>query len=234
MDIGILTPKDVDRNPLGVILRDGCNKSEAEPDLFPFKAEPVVQIGIRNDFVNEALFAVWWSGFLHNEIDASSLMGGGSSPIPIENLKITPNLYLPPILDDCNSKGLEMIEIGDAYLDMTFSLISDQHVGIWLQLKAVGGIIAKGDEIGIRLDKVQAFETEIIDIGGNLGPLADVIPGLIPVLLQQIEGKEFMFPIPPLDLSSAIPQLPPGVTLKIGNLSSYTDKGVVVVGGELQ
>lgn len=233
INIGLLTTKKVDREPIGVILRDGCNKKDIEPLLFTFKPSPEAQMGFKNDFANEALFAVWWSGFLNQTIDASNLIGG-NSPIPIEDLTITPTFYLPPILDDCNSKGLQMIEVGDLYLDLTFTLGSEQHLGIYLQLKAVGGIIAKGNQIGLKIDKVQTFEAEILDIGGNLGPLADMIPSLIPLLLNQMEGKEFSFPVPPFDLSSAIPQLPKGTTLKLDNLTSYKDKGVVVVGGDLE
>lgn len=234
MNMGVLTDKKVDRDPIGSILRDGCGRIDPEPVLFDFGTTPEAQIGLRYDAVNELLFMVWWSGLLSGqEIDLSGMLGGGGG-LPIENVRVTPNFLLPPILDDCNAEGRQQIQVGDAYLDLKFTFIADQQVGIWLQVAAAGGVAAKGNQIGIRIDGIDYFVTEIIDVGGNLGDLLGMVEGFIPTLLDMVAGQEFLFPIPEIALGGIVPGIPAGAKLSIGNLAAYNKKGVAVVGGDLQ
>jgi hypothetical protein len=229
---GVLTAKKVDREPLGSILRDQCAHQDPEPVLFEFTPPPSIQLGVRYDLVNELLFMVWWAGITNQKFDLSSVV---PPDLPISDVVVTPNLLLPPILDDCNSKGMQQLQVAGAYLDVTFVLLGmDQHLGIWLQARATAGIIGKGNEIGIRIDKVNTFETEITDIGGNMGDLMGMIDGLVPTLLGQIEGREFTFPIPAIDIGTIIPGLPAGTKIQLGNLNAFNKKGVAVIGGDLQ
>jgi hypothetical protein len=234
LNAATMTTKGVERDPLGSILRAGCGGTDTEPILFEFQSTPEMQLGLRNDLVNEVLFSVWWSGLLSgSKIDASSLLGSDSG-LPIENLVITPNFLLPPILDDCEDRK-EQIQVGDAYLDLTFNLLAqDVHLGVWLQVRATGGVAAKGNEIGIRIEDITYFEKEIIDLGGNMGDLLSMVDGLIPMLLDQIKGQEFFFPIPPIDLGGVIPGVPAGTAIQLGGFAAFTQAGVTIVGGDLQ
>ncbi len=234
LDLGVRTNKGVDRNPLGSILRDGCLRLDPDPPLFEFPPEPSLQVGVRYDFANESLFMVWWTGLLSGPLDLSGLLGDMGS-LPISNLEVTPNLLLPPILDDCNEQGMTHLQVGDAYLDLKFQLLNaDQHIGIWLQADIAARVVASGNEIGIRLDKVEYLEYEMFDIGGNMGDLMGMVEGLLPALVDQVAGQEFRFPIPPVDVGGLIPGLPPGASVQLGNLASSSAHGVLTVGGDLQ
>lgn len=234
LDLGVRTRKGVDRDPLGSILRDGCMRLDPDPPLFEFPPNPSMQAGVRYDFANEVLFMVWWTGLLSGPLDLSGLLGDMGS-LPISNLEVTPDLLLPPILDDCNMEGMTHLQIGDAYLDLKFQLLNaDQHLGIWLQADIAAQVVASGTEIGIRLDKVNYLEYEIYDIGGNMGDLIGMFEGLLPALLDQVTGQEFRFPIPPVDLGGLIPGLPPGTSIQMGDLAASSSHGVVVIGGDLQ
>ncbi|NOZ01647.1 MAG: hypothetical protein GXP54_07130 [Deltaproteobacteria bacterium] len=234
LNLGVLTKKGVDRDPLGTILRDECNHQDPEAPLYEFTQPPAIQMGLRYDVANEVLFMLWWSGLINQEIDVSSLLGGGSLPIPIDNIVVTPGLLLPPILDDCNSKGTMQIELGDAFLDLKFNMLNaEQHIEAWLQVKITGGIVASDSQIGLEIDKISFLEYEFYDVGGNMGDLMSLVEGLIPALLGQVEGQSFMFDIPPIDLGGLIPGLPPGAVIQLGNMFSTTDKGVAVIGADL-
>ncbi len=234
LDLGVRTNKGVDRDPLGSILRDGCLRLDPDPPLFEFPPEPSLQAGVRYDFANEGLFMVWWTGLLSGPLDLSGFLGDMGS-LPISDLEVTPDLLLPPILDDCNEQGMTHLQIGDAYLDLKFQLLNaDQHIGIWLQADISAQVVASGNEVGIRLDKVEYLEYEMFDIGGNMGDLMGMVEGLLPALLDQVAGQEFRFPIPPVDLGGLIPGLPQGSSIQLGNLSSSSAHGVLTIGGDLQ
>lgn len=234
VNLGVRTKKGVDRDPLGSILRDGCLRLDPDPPLFEFPPEPSLQAGVRYDFVNEGLFMVWWTGLLSGPLDLSGLLGDLGS-LPISNVEITPDLLLPPILDDCNEAGTTHLQIGDAYLDLKFQLLNaDQHLGIWIQADISAQIVASGNEIGLRLDRVEYLEYEMFDLGGNMGDLMGMVEGLLPALLDQVAGQEFRFPIPPVDVGGLIPGLPQGASIQLGNLSSSSAHGVLTIGGDLQ
>ena len=233
LNVGTRTDKGVDRDLLGSILYAQCDGTDPDPVLFTFQDAPAVQAGVKYDELNQALFMLWWSGMFHHPMDLSNLVGSGGGALPISNLLVTPNLLLPPILDDCKA-GKLAIQLGDAYLDATFKLIDlDAHVGIWLQVRAGAELNAAGARLVLKIDKVESFETEIIDLGQNLGDLLGTVTGLIPSLLGQIEGKEFSFDVAPTPIGGLIPGLPAGAAVQLGNLASYNDNGVIVFGGDL-
>lgn len=234
LNLGTLTQKGVDRDPLGIILRDGCNHEETTDPLYEFTPPPALQLGLKYDVVNEILFALWWSGMIHNEIDLSTLLEGADLPIPITDIVVTPNLLLPPILDDCNTKDAMQVQLGDAYLDLKFNLLNqEQHIGLWLQLKLTAGIAAQDSQIGIKIEGISYLENEIIDIGGNMGDLLGLVEGLIPVLLDLVKDQEFMFDVPSIDLGSLIPGLPPSAVLVLGNMFSVNEQGFAIIGADL-
>jgi hypothetical protein len=233
LNLGVATKKGIEREPLGSILRDGCIRLDPENLMYAFDHEPPLQVGARFDLANELLFMLWWSGMLHQEFDLSSMLEGQG--LPIENLKVTPDLYLPPIIDDCNEEFQPRIQLGDAYLDLKFNLMNaEQHLGVWLQLEVTGGIKASGTKIGLHIDKISFFQMEAFDIGGNMGDLMNMVVGALPGLLSMAEGQEFMFDVPEIDLGGVVPGVPQGTTIRLTDMASKSEHGVFVIGGDLQ
>lgn len=236
LNLGTLTKKGVNRDPLGTILRDGCMSRNGEPP-FKFHTEPSIQLAGRYDFLNEALFAVWWTGLINQKLDLGKLGGlggGGGGGMNLSGTVIIPNLLLPPILDDCNADGAQELQVGDMYLDIKLNLNGiNIHVGMWVQAKADAEIVASGNKIGIKINKITYMEAEIFDLGG-LGPFKGLLNSLVPMLKNLVKGKEFTFPIPPIDLGTLIPGLPAGAKLQLGNMSAYHEHGFGTVGGDLQ
>ena len=240
LNLGTLTKKGVQRDPLGTILRDGCMSRDGEKP-FTFHKTPAIQLGGRYDFLNEALFAVWWSGLINQKLDLGSLGGlggggtGGGGGMDLSGTVIIPNLLLPPILDDCNADGNQEIQVGDMYLDLKLNISGiNIHVGMWIQAKADAEIVGQGNKIGIKINDITYMEAEIIDLGGLPAMFKNLLNSLVPMLKNMVQGKEFTFPIPPIDLGGLIPGLPAGSTLQLGNMSAYHEHGFGTVGGELQ
>ncbi len=235
LDLGFATAKGMTRQPpLGSILRDSCDKTEQNPPQFVFPADPSVQLGLSHDAINELLFMVYWSGMLEGQFDASGLLGGaGGGAIPVENVLITPTLWQAPIFNDCKN-ATQRIEVGDLHLEIQMDLLGNpQWLEAWLQLSIEVEITATGDQVGIKIGKIQTMEYELYDLGGGLTDLLDMLGGFLPSLVQGIEGKEFSFPIPAIPLDGLLPGLPAGTSLQLGNLSSGIDKGVIRIGGDL-
>ncbi len=231
LNVGVLTEHAVDHEPLGSILRAGCNSVDPDPAMFDFGVEPGIQAGIRLDLVNELLFMLWRTGMINQTLDLGGLMGGGGSS-SVDNLVITPNAYLPPILDDCGD--MQELQIGDLYLDIQGDAFGfNIAMRAWLQLKMEANIFATGNEIGIHIGKVRFMETEIFDDGG-FDLITDIVVGLLPQLIKSLENQSFSFPIPSIPLDGLLPGLPAGAELRIGDLKAGTEHGVIVVGGNLQ
>ena len=233
LNAGVATRKGIEREPLGSILRDGCIRLDPEDLMYAFEHEPPLQIGVKYDLANELLFMLWWSGSLHQEFDLSSMLEGQG--LPIENLRVTPDLYLPPIIDDCNDNFEPKIQLGDAYLDLKFNLLNaEQHLGVWLQLEVTGGIKAVGNKVGLYIDKISFFQMEAYDIAGNMGDLMNMIVAALPGLLSMAEGQEFMFDVPEIDLGAVVPGVPEGTTIRLTDMTSKSEHGVFVLGGNLE
>lgn len=231
LNLGVLTDHNVPHEPLGSILRAECNGADPEPEMFDFGVEPGIQFGLRLDLVNELLFMLWRSGLINQRFDLGALLGGGGG-LPVDNLVITPNAYLPPILNDCGE--MQELQIGDLYLDVEgdvfgFSLM----LRVWLQLKIEANVFASGDEIGLRIGKIRFMETEIYDDGGGMGGILDMVVGMLPELVKSLQNQSFSFPIPAIPLDGLLPGLPAGAELRLGDLKAETEHGVIVIGGNL-
>lgn len=229
LNLGLHTDKAIDKSPLGAILRGDCEGNSEAPGDFAFETTPEIQLAFNLDMINQALFMVWWSGFFTGTFDLSAMLAGQG--LPVENLIITPDLYHPPILNDCGD-GLSL-EIGDLYLDIAVDLLgSTQWIEAWLQLGIEAEIVGQGNEVGIRIGKITAFETEI-KIYSDLDMLVGMLEDMIPDLIKGIEGQEFTFPIPAIELGGMLPGLPADATLQLGNFDSKVTNGVVTIGGDL-
>ncbi len=230
LELGFMTEKKVDHDPIGVI----GSLSEDESNLFAFDPDPGVQAAVDIQTINSLLFMLWQSGWITGKIDLSGVVGDVG--FGVGNLVLTPDLYLPPIINDgtaVTDDGMMSLEIGDAYIKVQVDVMGNpQFFDLWLQMAVQVQIMIDGSNIGIRIGKVTFFQTEFV----NLGDLADLfgmfLPS-IPDLVKSIEGQEFSFPIPEIDLGSIIPGIAPGTVVQMGNGISGVRGGMVVVGVDL-
>ncbi|HNZ02731.1 MAG TPA: hypothetical protein PKK50_01175 [Myxococcota bacterium] len=230
LELGFLTAHKVDHDPIGVI----GSLTDIQSNAFAFDPEPGVQAAIDIKTVNTLLFMLWQSGWITGKIDLSGLVGDVG--FGVGNLKITPDLYLPPIINDgavVGDDGMMALEIGDAFLKVQVDILGNpQFFDLWLQMAVQVQIVAEGSNVGIRFGKVTFFQTEFVN-KGDLGDLFDMFLPSIPDLVRSIEGQEFAFPIPEIDLGSIIPGIEPGTIVQLGNGVSDVREGMVVLGADL-
>lgn len=230
LELGFLTEHKVDHDPIGVI----GSLTDDQSNLFRFDRDPGVQAAIDVQTINSLLFMLWQSGWITGKIDLSGLVGDVG--FGVGNLMITPDLYLPPIINDggvVGEDGMMALEIGDAYLKVQVDLLGNpQFFDVWLQMAVQVQIVAEGNEIGIRFGKVTFFQTEFMNLG-DLEDLFGMFLPSIPDLIKSIEGQQFLFPIPEIDLGSIIPGIAPGTILQMGNGISGVREGMVVLGVDL-
>jgi len=240
---GLYSEKDIQRDPLGAILRGDC-LGEGLPDL-DWDWDPTVGIGVRTDLVNAAFFAAWWGGLLNGPIDLGALGGAGGSPIPLDGLKVTLNWLLPPIVNDCSKLGV-VAQIGDLGVHLEGSLfgsevVVDMYVDLTtaIQFLSHTATATTPGGLGIVLGEFMDDDVEVVYLDdGGLGELFDVRSLLetLPDLLEgYIAGQELgPIELPSTDLSTLLPGLPAGTTLGLGQLEVVTGDGYVVLGGNLE
>lgn len=237
---GWATPKGVERDPLGMPLRDGCLNGTGDAP-FAYSWERSAAAAGRTDSLNELLFSLWWSGMLNNTLDLSSLGGGGGGGggFNLDGVIITPTMLLPPLANDC-SKGLNEVQIGDMYLDLNvnvggFAIDATVIMDMAVQVNFTGG----PDGISLQIGQFTLMDIEVVDVGGGLGGLFDVedllLGTLIPLIKDNVEGLTLgPIPLPGIPLDGLLPGIPAGTQLLLGDFSVAKQPGYTIIGGDLQ
>ncbi|MEY3012113.1 MAG: hypothetical protein RIT45_848, partial [Pseudomonadota bacterium] len=206
LDAAMTAAKKVDYKPLGSIGRAAClepgGKEVFNPGLkFPLEA------GLRDDFVNELLFALWWGGLLELDIGADALGGFDMSSFGVSDLSVQTDFMLPPILNTCAGADLKL-QVGDLRLHAVLKL-NGTPVDIWMyatlqataSLKAVKSPKTGEMEIGFELKSIDFLEIEIEKINEDAKDLKDVFLTLIktillPKLTEGLGSGLGSFPLP--------------------------------------
>ena len=238
---GFMADKGVDRDVLGSMLRMGCGSGAfGTPE---FDSAEKVEIGAKQDMVNELLFSLWWAGGLSLSLDESVL---GEIPqlqdFGLSDLAVGMDFWLPPILDDCTSKGMVEIQLGDMLVKPSFSLMgAPLNLSMFVSAALDATIYGDGNNIGVEIMGITDIGTQIVEIDGDLGPLAGMFDIeelvekiIVPMIVEQVSNLSLgSFPLPEIDLSTLIPGIPPGTSLSLGNLVIDMTKGYLLFGGEL-
>jgi hypothetical protein len=231
---GLWADKGVERDPLGTILRDGCHG--ADEATLAFDPATPMQAAFLLDFVNEAIFALWWGGGINLQLDLGSLGGLGG----VANGVVGLDFLLPPILTDCTDGGHTELQLGDLYLALNGGAMGfSGGLKAWVSARLGAEIVANGNTLGLRVVGRPALELEIVEVTGALAAFETLIPGLIedqliPLLVDGIDNALGAIPIPEIDLGGLLPGIPPGTVIRLGDLRAGAEHGYVLVGGALQ
>jgi len=238
LSVGLWSEQDIDREPLGAILRGGCLMGLA--DELTWGWDPSVGIGVRTDVVNAAFFAAWWTGYLNGPLDLGALTGGGAAlPIPIGDATLELSWLLPPIVNDCG-KSIS-VQIGDLFVVLSGEIFGGEvEVGLYADLVLHAGFSSGPDGLSLEIGQIAFSDFEVVYLDeGSLGGLFDlrtlIEDGLPAIMGSMLAGQSFgPFTLPGTDLSDSIPGLPSGTMLQLGDLTVVHTDGHVVVGGDLQ
>jgi len=241
---GAYSENTVVHNPLGSLLRDGCNQTS--PGTWdPFASEaatelPGMSIGVKLDFLNELIFSVWRQALLDMDLDEVAIAESAPMLADFGVKSIAIDAYLPPVLSDCNPKQLLRVQLGDLFLQLDANLIGVSIVGDMFATVEVD-IDVSTDEEGfvIAVNGFSEFHVDVLAINETwVGQETELENILVEVLTSQLGnflGDSLgSFPIPAIDLSGVVDGVPPGTELEIGPTKTAVEHGYLVIDGNLK
>ena len=238
----VTAPKAISHTPLGSIGRDGCG-SGAYPALnFPMLGE--LEMGLHDDFFNQLPFAMYWGGLFLLDIDAAAL-GADLSQYGLDDVDLTVDFLLAPILTECTPDGVQVLQIGDMRIDGVMDLYGTPvELTMYASAEVEAELVVvegdEGKELSIALGEVREMEVEITEISGPLAGAEDVLVALVEDqlvggLLDNLAGDSLgSFPIPEIDLSGMMPGLPPGTGISIDIQDLLRIVGYTVLSGDVK
>jgi len=216
LDGAVTSDHLVDRVILGSIGRASCLALTPEVFGFDLGNARKVMAAIFDDVLNEALYSVWDSRFLHIVLTAEDLASIGTdlSQYGITDLNAATAPLLPPVFTSCNPAGTLTVQLGDFYLDAQFGLMGqpvDLKAFLFLELTLSLAIVddpEKGPAIQITVNPPDLVDMDIAYLNeeweGQEDTFRDLLLGAIPVLFQQIADKPFVVAIPSFNLKGLL------------------------------
>jgi len=241
-------PRGTTYEKLGSIGRANCLAGGVEPNpMFPVgSTSPQLELGLKDDLLNELVYALYWGGALNLPIPAS-MLGESLSDYGISDMVMNVDFMLPPILSACNPAQQLKLAVGDVKVDATLKLFgSPLTMTIYVSLKAGANVTARQTEtgatsLGVAIEYPDFVDMEIASLEGNLAGAEDTIKNLVmntllPTLLGTLDGVTPLveFEIPSIDMADFIDGVPAGSELGILVNEVLRAAAFTVASGNLQ
>jgi len=219
----VTAPKGISHDPLGSIGRYSCGSGSDTGLSFPKQGE--IEMGLHDDFFNQLPFAMYWGGLFELEVDAAEL-GADLGQYGLDDVALTLDFLLAPILTECTTDEVQVLQIGDMRVDAVLDLYGvpvemTMYASVEVEAEIVVVDGAEGKELSIALGDVRKMEVEITEVSGALAGAEEMLVALVEDqlvggLLDNLAGDALgSFPIPEIDLSGMLPGLPPGTGISI-------------------
>lgn len=241
-------PRGTTYEKLGSIGRANCLAGGVEPNpVFPVgSAGPQLELGLKDDLLNELVYALYWGGALSLPIPAE-MLGESLSDYGITDMVMHVDFMLPPILSACNPAQQLKLAVGDVKVDATLKMFgAPLTMTIYASLKAGANVTARLTEtgatsLGVAIEYPDFVDMEIASLTGNLAGAEDTIKNLVmntllPTLLGTLDGTTPLveFEIPSIDMADFIDGVPEGSELAILVNEVLRAAAFTVASGNLQ
>ena len=224
----ITTAKQVAQTIHGAISRGTCLKGFTANYALP--GESAFEAALYDDFVNQAITAMWYTGAMNVSLDEEQMAGvlgeGQGLPLPVDGLTLDATLLLPPILNGCKSDELVTIQLGDVFIDMVIDspLFSDggalgAYISTEISAEFVMVNTAEGEELGVMLHEISDIHfhweyvpeffvgsEEVLEELIQTQLLGDALDGLTQAPIITVK-------VPKLDLGALTPIVPLGTMI---------------------
>jgi len=231
------------RVTLGSLGRGQCLGTDSVVAKMPHTTE--MGLMAKDDFLNEALYAIWASNSLIIPVGPEMLGSVDLSTYGVTNLALTVDFLLPPVITDCNPDGKMYFEAGDIKVTASMKLFGTQvAMTMYASLQAEARIVLiageTGTEVGIQIETPLFIDIEVAQIDGGLVGAEDTISGLIrgvalPMVLDMLSGDTLAsFELPSIDLSSLAAGIPAGSVIQLDMKSVERSHGATIVLGNVK
>lgn len=228
---------------LGSIGRGACLGTDPGIPAFPHTYE--MGLMAKDDFLNEALYAIWASNGLKIPVGPEMLGDFDLSEFGISNLSLNVDFQLPPLISDCNLEHKMFFQAGDIRVNAGMKLLGSQvDMVMYASLIAEARIVlvpgATGTEVGIQIETPLFIDIEVAQIAGGLVGAEDTISSLIrtvalPMVLDLLSGDTLAsFQLPSIDLSSLAEGFPAGSVIEIDMKEVNRSRGATIVLGNVK
>ena len=234
---GAFAPKETPYDNRGVPDRVMCGSGAAQSLVLPEAS--ALELALADDTLNSVLFAAWRGGLLEFAVPAAWLAGTDLGAFGISDLSLTVTGMLAPTASDCGGGGLKA-HIGDLRVEMSLALFGQPLTGdVWVSAVAGVEVSQANGQISVKLTGVDRVETQVDIaqeglIGAEEAIRALIQDNLVDGLMAALGGTELgAIPLPDIDLSGALPSLPPNTRIRINPQTLYRQHGTTIVGGTL-
>jgi hypothetical protein len=244
LDAALTAMKGVTHNPLGVLARDGC--MGAEPAPFVLSKDDEMDAGIAVDWVNEALYSIWYSGAITLTLGQEDLADLDLSAYGIENLSLSTDLTYAPVLQSCGTGDAMELQLGDAFIHAEFYMMAmnwDMDIYLYLVMEATPSVMVDEEtgnsQIGIEIGELKIAEVDVVEVRQDLVGKEDMVENLfsgviLPALMDQILSGLGGFDIPSFDLSGLSETIPEGTAISVDLSELALKTGYLVLKGKLK
>ena len=220
----------------------GRAKCLKKTDFFDFLMQAEIEIALKDDLLNQLLFAAWWHGAFEIPLPKSLLGDVDLSAYGVSVNDLTLSFMLPPIVSSCNPEEQLVLGIGDIKVHASLVLFGnplevDAYASglVNAQLAAQEG--PNGNTLAILLEDVTLLDVEVGQVSagfeGAQGAISDLISqNLVPAFFGNFSGKALGgLPIPSIPLDGFSSAVPSGTKLELDLKKAYRLGGRSVMAG---
>jgi hypothetical protein len=226
----------------GSIARAHCGGPAEVP--YALSGVDPMEAAIREDLVNQCLFALWASDAMHVSL-SQEVLGEDLIPMSFDELNVLVDPHGPPVVVSCDTGGALSLEIGDVrvFVELAFEGGEAGEVELFTGLRVpVRPVVVPGEDKnawGLVLDGEGDPWVDVVHTAGSVAGMDALFENLVrtiivDVLLDDvINGALAAIPFPAIDVSDKIPGLPPGAVISFEPISIGTEAGTLFLSAQV-
>ena len=233
------TKKKISHGGLGTLRRNGCLSGSNES--LAMTMEDPLQFGLGDDVLNQILYSLWWGGGLQFPVPPSLLGGVDLTEFGVEDLKLTVDFLLPPVVTSCNVYKDLQLQFGDVKVHVTGKLFGQAlELDLYASAKSYVELQADSKGLGLAVTDFAQIATDVVVLTPGLQSAEKLIDekvgqDLVPLLFDQLGGGSLAgFPIPEIDLGGLADGIPEGTAIAIDPKKVFRKLGWTIVSGKIK
>ncbi|HIN85216.1 MAG TPA: hypothetical protein EYN06_01960, partial [Myxococcales bacterium] len=223
----------------GTLKRDACMSGGVES--LDLSKDAPLQFALSHDFMNQILFATWWSGALELPLSPEILAQQDLTQYGISDLSLNVSFLLPPTITSCNPYDELFFQVGDVKIHASLNLFGQEvEMDIFASASAYMEVVLTETGLALELQDFQIVETDVVVLTPGKQSIEKIIKNmvgenLIPQVFGTLAGDAFGgISLPEIDLDDLVDGLPPGSKIAINPTQVDRELGWFVVSGKIQ